>query len=70
MQGSILIAIGTFSVLTGMPALAAEPVRRQPCAKIDPQRQLTPQQQRLRTQECRVVRAVPPVVDPTPLFLL
>ena len=68
-RGPILIAIAA-AMLAPSAAFAAEPVRRPVCPKVEPQRLPTQQQQRARAQECRTTRTVPPVVDPTPFFLL
>ena len=70
--GLISIAI---AILTLAPsaAFAAETTRRPVCPKVEPQRapsQASQQQQRIRAPECRTTRIVPPVVDPTPFFLL
>ena len=67
--GFILIAVAA-SLLAPLAAVAGEPVRRPVCPRIEPQRLPQPQQQRARAQECRTTRTVPPVVDPTPFFLL
>jgi hypothetical protein len=73
MQGKILIAF-MLSTLGSTAALAGEPPKRQGCQRIEqPQQRLSAaqlQQQRLRAQECRQQRTSPPVVDPTPFFLL
>ena len=57
-------------------ALAGETVKRQPCIKEQAQQpqqrqQVKDQEQQPRTkrQGCPVVR-IPPVVDPTPMFIL
>jgi hypothetical protein len=55
--------------------MAAESPRRQPCQRTEQpqQRQQTaPQQQQRRTkpQGCPIVRTIPAVIDPTPVFLL
>ena len=67
--GLISIAI---AILTLAPsaAVAAETTRRPVCPKLEPQRAPTQPQQRTRAPECRTTRIVPPVVDPTPFFLL
>ena len=73
MQGGLIIMAIAASALAPSAAFAAEPVRRQACPKAEPQRVQTPQQQqqqRARAQECRTTRTVPPLVDPTPFFLL
>lgn len=74
MQGKLIIAIALAASGSSV-ALAGEPVRRQVCNKAEqPQQrqQPGPQQQQLRTkpQGCPVIRNIPPVIDPTPHFLL
>lgn len=76
MQGKMLIAIA-LAALGADGALAGESIRRQPCPKGEPAQQQRQQQaqqqqpqQRARPQGCPVQRTIPPVVDPTPLFLL
>ena len=69
MRGTFTIALMAAAAFLPGAVLAAEPAKKQVCAKPDPQRQATPAQQRLRAQQCRAVR-VPPVVDPTPIFIL
>jgi hypothetical protein len=73
MQGKFLVAfvLSTFGSTT---ALAGEPPKRQGCPRIEQPQQRQPAaqtpQQRARAQECRQQRTIPPVVDPTPFFLL
>ena len=73
MQGKLAIAI-LLSALGPSSAIAGEPVRRQPCPKVEQpqqrQQQTPQQQQRAKPQGCTVNRNIPPVVDPTPIFLL
>jgi hypothetical protein len=75
MQGKLLIAI-TLAAMGADAAICGETVRRQPCQKAEqPQQrqQTTQQQQQQRKQQpqgCVVTRTIPPVVDPTPFFLL
>ena len=73
MQGGLILIAIAASALAPSAVFAAEATRRQACPKVEPQRVQTPQQlqqQRARAQECRTTRMVPPVVDPTPFFLL
>ncbi len=77
MQGKLVIAIA-LAALGSTAALAGESIRRMACPKTEqPQQRLQQgqklqqqQQQRARQQGCPVNRAIPPVVDPTPFFLL
>lgn len=75
MQGK-LITLAIFGVaLTPSAAVAGEVSKRQACNKAEQpsptqQRQQQQQQQRNKTPECRVQKVIPPVVDPTPYFLL
>ena len=75
MQGKLIFAI-LVSAVPGTAALAGEPQRRQPCSRqeVVQQRQQQPQQQaqqrRKQPQGCQVVRSIPAVVDPTPMFIL
>lgn len=71
MQGKLIIAVA-LAAFAPTAALAAETVRRQGCKLEQPQQrqQQAQQQQRARVQECREKRAIPPVVDPTPWFVL
>ena len=78
MQGRLIIGMAIVSVLAPANAMAAEVGRRQGCRVENPQPQRQKQvqgqqeqqQQRARVQDCREKRAIPPVVDPTPIFLL
>ena len=74
MQGRMIFGMAMLSALAPADAMAAEIViKRQGCRIEQPQRQQQAQgqaQQRARSQECREKRTIPPVVDPTPLFLL
>ena len=71
MQGRLIIG----AILLGgmVPAAhAAEQVKRPSCEKVEPA-QPRPQQgpvHREKAQDCKVPRNIPPVVDPTPSFLL
>jgi hypothetical protein len=73
MQGKLAIAILLAAVGPGS-AMAGEPVRRQPCPKVEqPQQRQQPaqsQQQRAKPQGCPVNRTIPPVVDPSPVYFL
>ena len=75
MQGKLIFAI----LVAGLPgtALAGESQRRQGCPRGEQvqQRQQQSQQQvaQRRTnkpQGCTIVRPIPAVVDPTPMFIL
>jgi hypothetical protein len=61
---------------TGAVAAESEQTRRQPCTKAEQQQQQqqrqqqTPQRDRAKPQGCSIQRGIPPVVDPTPSFLL
>jgi len=71
MQGRIIIGAIAFSALLPTAAIAGEPARRQPCPKVEqPQQRQQSPQPRVRTQECRTQKAIPWVVDPTPIFFL
>ena len=76
MQGRTIIYSILIAGLSPTAALAAETIKRLPCAKEQSQqaqqRQQTreQQQQRAKRRGCPVVRTIPPVVDPTPIFLL
>ncbi len=75
MQGRLIFAILVSAVPT-TAAMAGEPQRRQGCPRTEQaqQRQQQPQQQaqqrRNKPQGCPVVRSIPAVVDPTPMFIL
>ena len=75
MQGKLAIAI-LLSALGPSSAIAGEPIRRQPCQKTEQPQQRQQQaqqqqpQQRAKPQGCPVQRQIPPVLDPTPMFLL
>ena len=70
---SILIA-----GLSPTATLAAETIKRMPCIKEQTQQARQRQQvkeqeqpqQRSKRHGCPVVRTIPPVVDPTPVFVL
>ena len=70
MQGKLILGATLLTVIS--PAYAGEPAKRPICTKEQPQqqRQQQPQQQRTKAQDCRAIKAIPPVVDPTPWFLL
>lgn len=72
MQGKLFIAMA-LTAFGSSAALAAEAVKRQGC-KLEQsqqrQQQVKSDQQRLRYQECRQQKQIPPVVDPTPWFVL
>ncbi len=72
MQGRFIIGAIALAALSPSVALAGEPVRRWTCLKSElPQRQQQQvQPQKARPQGCPVTRTIPPVVDPTPTFLL
>ena len=77
MQGKLIFVALLASGLTPSVATAADAVKRQTCAKNEVQPQLPRdqqrqqgQQQRTKTQDCKATRDIPPVVDPTPYFLL
>jgi len=74
MQGRFIIGAIAFATFGSSAAIGAEPVRRWTCAKTEQpqqqQRQLQVQQPRTKPQGCPVTRTIPPVVDPTPTFLL
>jgi len=73
MQGRLIIGAFIVAAVGPSAALAGEPVRRATCQKAEqPQQRPQPVQQQPRTkpQGCPVTRTIPPVVDPTPTFLL
>ena len=72
MKGGLISIAIAIVMLAPSAAVAAETTRRPVCPKVEPQRALAQQQQpqRARAPECRTTRIVPPVVDPTPFFLL
>jgi len=74
MQGKLIIGALLFAGLAA-PAIAGEQVKRSTCDKADnsqPARERSQQAQppRDKAPECRTPRNIPPVVDPTPWFLL
>ena len=73
MQGKLILTI-LLSATMSAGAVAGEPPRRQTCQRTEQpqQRQQTAQQQqrRAKPQGCPIVRTIPAVVDPTPVFLL
>ena len=75
MQGRMILYSILVAGLSPTTALAAETIKRLPCAKEQAQQaqqrqQVRDQQQRTKRQGCPVVRSIPPVVDPTPVFFL
>jgi hypothetical protein len=73
MQGRLIIGAIALAAFGSSAALAGEPVKRWACNKVEQpqQRQQPAQQQRVKPQGCPVQRSmIPPVVDPTPTFLL
>ena len=70
MKGWFISIAITIAMLSSSAAIAAETTRRPVCPKVEPQRVPAQPQQRTRAPECRTTRIVPPVVDPTPFFLL
>ena len=74
MQGRIIFYAILVVGFTPTAALAGETIKRLPCAKdqVQQSQQRPPAkepQQRNKRQDCPVVR-IPPIVDPTPIFLL
>ena len=74
MQGKLFI-LTLLSTLASAPVVAGEAPRRQPCQRVETpqqrQQQVQQQQQRRnRPQGCTIVKSIPAVVDPTPIFLL
>jgi hypothetical protein len=74
MQGKLIIGAILLGGLTPV-AHAAEQLKRPTCEKVEPaqqvqQRQQPAQPQREKAQDCRIPRNIPPVIDPTPSFLL
>ena len=74
MQGKLIFGAILLAGLTPS-AMAAEQNKRPTCDKASHNQQVRerPQQgqsQRDKTSECRTPRNIPPVVDPTPWFLL
>ena len=76
MQGRTIIYSILLAGLSPTTVLAAETAKRLPCAKEQgPQAQQRQQakeqpQQRSKRSGCPVVRSIPPVVDPTPVYFL
>jgi hypothetical protein len=75
MQGRTIFYSILIAGLSPTAALAAETIKRLPCTKEQSQQapqkaQVKEQQQRAKRQGCPVVRTIPPVVDPTPVFFL
>jgi hypothetical protein len=81
MQGQLILG-AILTVALSAPAMAVEQPQRQGCSKGEQQqvqqwrqRQQVPQQQQPQArngqrQGCPISRTIPPVVDPTPTFLL
>lgn len=74
MQGRLIIGAFALATFGCSAAVAGEPVRRSTCQKVEQPQQRPPQaqvqQQRTKPQGCPITRTIPPVVDPTPTFLL
>jgi len=77
MQGKLIFVAFLASALTPSVAMAADSVKRHTCAKNEVQAQQGRDQQRqqgqqprTKNQDCKATRDIPPVVDPTPYFLL
>ena len=71
MQGRFLIGAIALAGFGSSAAYAGEPVKRWACQKVEqPQQRQQQVQQRARPQGCPVARTIPPVVDPTPTFVL
>jgi hypothetical protein len=77
MQGKLIFIALLASAMTPTVARAGDTIKRQTCAKADEQtqtrvqqREKSQQQQRTRTPDCKPTRTIPPIVDPTPFFLL
>jgi len=72
----MIFGLAILSALAPAEAMAAEIItKRQGCRVEQPQQQAKgpqqqQQQQRARMLDCREKRTIPPVVDPTPIFLL
>ena len=79
MQGKLVIAIA-LAAFGSTAALAGDSIKRITCPRGEQQvqqrkqvQQQAPQQQqqpRARSQGCPVYKSIPPLVDPTPIFLL
>ena len=78
MQGKLIIAVA-LAVFGADAAICSDTVKRLlPCKKAENVLQRQPQanqpqpqpQQRRQSQGCPIVRAIPPVVDQTPMFIL
>ena len=79
MQGRTIIYSILIAGLSPTATLAADTIKRMPCVKEQAQQarqrqqvkdQEPQQQQRTKRQGCPVVRTIPPVVDPTPVYVL
>jgi hypothetical protein len=70
MQGRFIIGAIALATIGPSAAIAGEPVRRTSCQKSEQRQQAVQQPQRVKPQGCPVQRMVPPVVDPTPTFVL
>jgi hypothetical protein len=70
MQGKLTLGIILVLAVTPTAAIAGE-TKRQVCSKTEQQQTVQQRQQpRVREPECRTRRPIPPVVDPTPVFLI
>lgn len=73
MQGKRIFGFILLAAISSTGAMANESPKRMICSKPDPVQQTQQRQQqpqRVRTPECRASRIIPPVIDPTPLFIL
>ncbi len=73
MQGRYFLIFIAIAALAPSAAFAGEVVKRLPCPRgeqLQQQRQQLIQSQRAKPHGCPVTRPIPPVVDPTPMFLL
>ena len=76
MQGRLILTMTMMSALVPAEAMAADAGRRQGCRLEQQQprqkqvKNEQQQQQRARHPDCREKRSIPPVVDPTPIYLL
>jgi hypothetical protein len=76
MQGKLVIAV-ILAALGADAAICGETLRRQPCQKMQQAQQRLQQsqppqqpQRKQQPQGCVITRTIPPVVDPTPVYLL
>ncbi len=74
MQGKFIIGAIALAALTPAAAHAGAPAKQPSCSKAEPPQsaQQRPQQAQPRTRPawCPATRTIPPIVDPTPTFLL